>query len=592
MEIIAIKRVRRFLRLSLLLLAATGAAISVLQCAPDASTDDSVVARTKDGWTLTRDRLIGEFSRVNPRLPFDEAPAELRTKFLNDLVNAELLREVAAREIPDPSWEAQRRVLVAREEWLAGSLFQEFVGRVEPSEADETRMLARLERAARLHRIVAPTKQQAERCYEELLAGLPFDEAYERYAVQSDNPLSNYDLGAVIPIKLPREVVRYVFLGNLERDQFTAPIPTRKGFWIVKFLGFESTELEPAHRNRLEAMGRALSVEDSVDARREALSREAGYTLFEENLPLLSRRFDAYWDSLSAEQPKANERVLMSWKAPTWLLKPEERSLPIYAFYGDTATAVDFMESLNSVNSLSWPSGPTPEQRVAEIRRRIRRLFLREEAIRRGLDQRPELEELLTRRREEGYLDDYFDRVVAPAIQVSPDEAIAEYEAAPERYRTPERVAFAYLIFPKDGREAAAAFLEEHRSDELRPWFQAAASLAARDSTVIFSRDSGLIDLSLPPRDSMLEPLIEVAATMDTGELGDLIELEDGIAIVRCNYRNEGKALPREAALPLAEGEVRARKTDAFLEQVLERERKARGLEMYPERLAPVAAAS
>lgn len=554
--------------------------------------DDSVLARTNDGWILTRDELVGHFSRVNPNLPYEKAPDELRTKFLTDLVNAELLRRVAMREIPEPSWESQRRLLVAREEWLAGSLFREFVGKVTPSGADKSRMLARLERAVRLQRIVPQNKQQADRCYEALLQGLPFDEAYERYAVQSDDPLSTFDLGAVTPIKLPREVVRYVFLGNLKPNQFTAPIPTRKGFWIVKFLGFEPAELEPAQRSRLEVMARTLCVEDSVDVRREALSQEAGYHLFEENLPLLSRRFDAYWDSLSAEQPKANEKVLMSWKSPTWLLSPEERMLPIYTFHGDTGTALDFMESLNSVNALSWPSGPTLEQRVAEIRRRIRHLFLREEAVRRGLDQRPELAELLERQREEGYLDDYFDQVVAPAIQVTPDEAIAEYDAAPERYRTPERVAFAYLIFPKEGRETAARFLEEHRSDALRAWFQAAASLAARDSTVLFSRDTGLIDLSLPPRDAMLEPLIEIAAGMQTGELGDLIELEDGIAIVRCNYRKEGKLLPREAALPLAEGEVRAHKTDAFLERVLQRERQARGLELFPERLRSVEAAS
>ena len=554
--------------------------------------DDAVVARTNDGWALTRDELMGEFVRVNPELPFEEASPELRQKFLSDVVNAQLLRGVAERAIVNPSWESQRRLLVTREEWLAGSLFREFLGKVDPTEADENRMLVRLERAARLQRIVPPNKQQAERCYEALLHGLPFEEAYQRYAIQSDEPLSTLDLGAVTPIKLPREVVRTIFLAELRPNQFTAPIATRKGFWIVKFLGFEQVELEPAHRSRIAVMAHTLCAEDSVEARRDALSRAAGYHLFEENLPLLSRRFDSYWDSLSAEQPKANEKVLMSWKAPTWLLAPEERSLPIYVFYGDTGTAADFMESLNAVNSLSWPSGPTLEQRVAEIRRRIRHLFLREEAIRRGLEQRPELAELLSRQEEEGYLDDYFDRVVAPAIQVTPDEAIAEYEAAPERYRTPERVAFAYLIFPRDRRDAAARFLEEHRADDLRPWFQAAASLAAQDSTVLFSRDTGLIDLSLPPRDSMLEPLIEVASTMQTGELGNLIELEEGVAILRCNYRKEGKLLPREAALPLAEGEVRADKTDAFLEGILAQERKARGLELFPERLAPPASAA
>lgn len=579
-------RFRRPLAIALL------AACSAIQCSPEDANNDSIVARTRDGWVLTLDQVQQDFARVNPKLPFEDAPQDLRASFLTDEVNGEIMRGVAMSELAAPSWESERRVLVAREEWLAGSLFRELLGNVVPSDDDKLAMLGRLDRAARLQRIVPPNKQQAERCYQALQNGLSFDEAYEQYSVQSDDPIGGFDLGAVTPLKVPRQVARAVFLGDLAPNHVTAPIATSKGFWIVKFLGFEKSDLSPAHRSRLVVMVQALCAEDSVEVRRDALSRSAGYHVFEENFPVLSNRFDAFWDSLSAEQPKANEKVLMSWKAPTWLLAPEERELRIYAFYGDTGTAVDFVESLNSVNSLSWPSGPNLDQRKGEIRRRIRHLFLREEAVRRGYDKRPELAELLARQREEGYLDDYFDQVVVPAIQVTPEEAVAEYEAAPERYRTQDRVAFAYLIFPRDRRNQASAFLEEHRADPLRQWFQAAARLAAQDSLVLFSRDTGLIDLSSPPRDVMLEPLIEIAAKMETGELGDLVELEDGVAILRCNYRKDGRALPREAALPLAEGEVRAHKTDAFLEAIIKRASKERGLEVFPERLVTVKAAA
>ena len=67
--------------------------------------DDAVVARTNDGWALTRDEFMGEFVRVNPELPFEEASPELRQKFLSDVVNAQLLRGVAERAIANPIWE-------------------------------------------------------------------------------------------------------------------------------------------------------------------------------------------------------------------------------------------------------------------------------------------------------------------------------------------------------------------------------------------------------------------------------------------------------------------------------------------------------
>ena len=127
---------------------------------------EGVLARTRDGWVLTRHQLVQEFARVYPKLPFDEATEERRRSFLTDVINNEVLRGVAKAEVPELSWEAQRRLMVAREDWLAGSLFQELVGKVQVSESDRASMLRSLNRAARLQRIVPPGKQQAERCYQ------------------------------------------------------------------------------------------------------------------------------------------------------------------------------------------------------------------------------------------------------------------------------------------------------------------------------------------------------------------------------------------------------------------------------------------
>lgn len=158
-------------------------------------------------------------------------------------------------------------------------------------------------------------------------------------------------------------------------------------------------------------------------------------------------------------------------------------------------------------------------------------------------------------------------------------------------YQTAERVSFAYLLFPASKREQARSFLEDHRADATAAWARAARDLAAKDTSIVFTRDTGLLDLTNRARDVFLDPLLDAARPLEADQLSDLVETESGVAILRCNYRRHSRPQPREAALPIAESDVMRRKVDEHLEKILATARKERGLVTYPERLAPPAPA-
>ncbi|MEZ4651045.1 MAG: peptidylprolyl isomerase [Candidatus Eisenbacteria bacterium] len=555
-----------------------------LGCSED--TGSNVLAKSNDGWQLTEQDLAARFAEVYPDYPYETASLDERKLFLRNVVNNDVLVEVAKSEIPELAWPAARRVRVESEEFLVNQMFQELMGGKRVSDEDLASVRVHLGKEVRLHRIVPTNEEVARICYDALLNGMPFDEAYQQYGLHTDELRTSFDTGWVTADKVPFELVTEVFLSGREPGDMIPPTRTTKGVWIVQIIDERDVELDPRQIRRVDTVIRFLCYGDSVEASRDRLTEASGYETFPQNFPVINQCFNAYWDSMSKEQPRANANVYMSWKSPAWLLPPEARDLPIYTFYGDTGTAYDFMEELNATNTLNWPSGGDRDSRSNEIRLRIRQYFLRKEAERRGILDRPEYQRFLAKSTDEAYLDDYFDRVVSQGVVVTPDEALAELDANPEVYRSGERVAFGYLAFAPGDEAKARDFAERTQDMTYFDWKNEARTLSEDDSTVVYRRDTGMIELEVPLRNEFLQPLVDIARGMETGDLTDVISIEGhGYAIVRCNYRRHTKPYPKEVGLPMAEARVRERKVDAKIGVILEDAMKRRGIEVHPERL-------
>lgn len=546
--------------------------------------DPSIIAEM-DGWSLSIDELRGHFERLYPRMPYEDSSCDSRQKLLHDLVHNELLLGMAHKQVDELSWPMARRIRNEREKLLVDGFFQNLWGSFAIDAEQHEEVLGKLSREVHLQRIVFPRIGKADSCYAEIAAGLAFEAAYKKYQPKVEARSTAFDMGWVSPETLPHKVVRKVFLQDAQVNQVITPTHTVRGIVVMKVLGFRSQTFRPSQVEPIQQMLRVLCYRDTLRVKSERLQEKEGFKVFEENFPVVNRCFNTYWDSLRLEHPQANRIAMLSYRSPLWNLGPEERDVPIYELGGRIGTAEDFLESLNNCDVEFWPGGPTREHRAREIKGRLERLMIEQEALRLGRAELPEVRAKLARLEDEAYLDDFFNRIIAPTITVTPEEARAELEGNPNGYRIHERAAFTIMRFPPYARETALAFRAEHKDDTARDWALAGRAAADVDTNIVFEKDEGVIDLELPPQDIRLRPLVPEIAKLETHEVSELIELPEGFALIRCNYRRHPEPLPEASALPLAEGEVRRQKVDRKVEELLAAARRARRVREYPERL-------
>jgi hypothetical protein len=558
------------------------AGLSFLACeAPD----PTVVAEAQS-WTLTRDEVTADFARINAGSAIEDASIAERTLFLTDRINAELLARHARASLGELSWPQRRRLWAEREEALIDRYFEGTWTTLEIHPRHREEGLAKLLRQADLRRIVTSSVDQARECRHQIEeSGMSFVQAYEEYGLDDGTPSTALELGWTSAEYLPGKVVRGVFLDDPPVGAVLGPFNTRRGIWILEVGGFREAIPTAVEREILENRLRSLFYDDSLRTLAERRHEEVDLRVYEEQFPVLNRCFNAFWDSISVASPRANTNVFRTWRAPEWHLAPDERDLDLYAFGDSSGTVLDFMRALNRCDTQYWPGGPSPQHRAREIRSRVDRMFLLTEAERLGLDQDPEFLAAMHRAENEAYLDDLFERVIRPGIQVTPEEAIAEYERDPNAFRIPEKVAFAALLVPREIEGTIRTFREEHLHAPVRDWMLAARELAAIDSTVVLIRDSGVLRLDETPRDRVLRALLPHAEPLTTSEVSEVLELPEGFGLLRCSYRVEARPIEREMAMPFAEAAVRRRKVDERVDALIEKLRREARVKVYPDHL-------
>lgn len=557
-------------------------ALLVAGCEP---TDPSVAVEGK-GWALTVDEVRTDFARANAGTPMADVSVDEQLAFLEDRTNAELLVRHARETLGELSWAQQRRVWAEQEQALFDRYFEGTWTDLQISARDQQAILGRLSREAHLRRIVAPSMEVARECHRRIVEeGLDFDAAYAEYGLDNGTVNTWLDMGWVAADRLPGKVIRNVFLEDMAVGDVRGPIFTRRGIWIIELADLRAAELSPGTRAILEQRVRSFCYQDSLRAHSERRHEEVGFKTFDENFPIVNQCFNAFWDSISVEQPRANTNVFRTWSAPTWLLDADDRDVPIYEFSGVQGTALDFMRSLDRCDTRLWPSGPTAEHRAKEIRIRVERLFIEHEAKRLGLDEDPEFVAAMRRVENQAYLDDFFQRVIEPEIHVTPEDAVAEYELDPDAFRLPEKVAFAALLFPNAKDTVARTFRDEYEHAPVREWVLAARELAAADSSIVLIRDTGVLRLDDPPTDRVLRALLPHAEPLTTSEVSEVIELAEGLAVLRCSYRVEQRPVDREMAMPWAREVARRKKVDARIDALLEELHRDHDVQVHPDHL-------
>jgi len=147
---------------------------------------------------------------------------------------------------------------------------------------------------------------------------------------------------------------------------------------------------------------------------------------------------------------------------------------------GEAITEATLLKEVEGLPPYVRPILETPAGRARFLESVITRDLLMREALRRGIDRRPDVANQLSMKRKSILLEALLRDVASKAPGLS-DEALRRiYDSSPEQYRIGERVKVSHMLFRDKGR--AAEMLRRAKSGE--PFEELMKELAGRDGEV------------------------------------------------------------------------------------------------------------
>jgi hypothetical protein len=567
-------------------LAAIGAGVWLAaSCAPG----DPLVARGGD-WRITRSQLAAEYDRLYGSRGYELARPERRAQFLETAVHKQLLLDEARRALPALSPRDEHRVRVEAGARLLEDYRQTLWKATRPDSTRLRRARERLAREAHVWAIVTPGPIRADSCRNALAAGMPFEEAWQRWGRY--HPESQVmDQGWHDPLWFPPRVMRAIFLDDLPPGGITSPVTTRRGIWIVRAVEYRPFDLasRAGYEGRAGGLLARMLYRDARMGARDSLERAMGYRLFPEACLPVARAVRAYLDSVSASHGPEEHADPWTLRPPVWRLSATEAAQPLAELNGETITAAEFVRAFDEFEVRIWPHRVGEESAVRDAGDLMMRRMLSIDARRRGIDATPAYRQAVQRLRDDALLDEYHDGVLLPRISVTAAEIDSLYDAEPQSFFVPERVEFSAVVFPSDQSAAAREFLDAARGVDAYGWHNLAAGAAETVDGAEYIDTTDMLSVGRTPNPPSWEPMLVAAAALPIGGIAGPVAVPElgGTAVLRLIERLPPAPLPPKSARVMAEREVRLRKVESVLARTLDEARRREKVRTWPERLAP-----
>jgi hypothetical protein len=296
-----------------------------------------------------------------------------------------------------------------------------------------------------------------------------------------------------------------------------------------------------------------------------------------------------YRDSLRQADEAGGKPDQWRLRGPFWRLSREERALPIFRMEGRAVTAEEFLRSLDQFDQRSWPVSENELPFTEEIQALVDRELGARHAEALGLTKTEEWQRTAALIHDDVLLDEYHDLVLTREMEITPAQAAALYEADPQRWKIPERVDLAAVIFPEAAGEEAREFAARVRNRSAEEWTSLAEAAAEAIDGTIFLRTTEMLDVGRTPDPPEWAPLLAAAETLQVGSITGPVPAREmgGTAVVRLIRRLPPRLLSREVGLIMAERELRLQGVEARLTAILQKARARERVQTFPERLGP-----
>jgi peptidyl-prolyl cis-trans isomerase C len=384
---------------------------------------------------------VSAFKEAWQGLPDSEKPpietAEDRTKFLDDLINKDLLELESVRRQPELD-EGQRRRLhrFAQTQLMTLLTEVEINEKIGVEESEIREVYERMGREYKTRHIVVPTQEEARQIEQELRNGADFATlARERSKDPQSGPRGG-DLGWVKAGSMVSAFDRLLF--TMKAGDLSPPVLTRFGWHVI--LAEEVREVEqPGLETVRDAIYVALLQERSL-ARQEQFQEELRNRAKPENqlstLQILDRKYYFEVPASAANDPYAALNTHREIPA----FSQEELALPVIKFADRPHFTIrDFNEALTWRPPGVWPSGKGLDELEIILRQLLREKLYRDHAYSLGLEKRPDYVRTIKKKEMEMRVNNlYFNGIVA-TITPSEQQKRDFFERHRDHYKIVDR---------------------------------------------------------------------------------------------------------------------------------------------------------
>jgi hypothetical protein len=515
---------------------------------------------------------------------FDAATPEKRSDFLKTIGDKEVLLALAREQSPDLSGHLAIELREKNETALLKAVENKVVGPIQ-RDSVAAHYLDRFRRQINLMGFITPSDSLAKLAHAEVVAGTPFADVVMKYCKDTEVLARKGNIGWKTPEIFGREFAMELWIDERAPGYLSEVRRTPSGVVFYQVLGVrepDGSTVNPASEKLLPQLAQAIRAYNGMMAHLDSLRHANGFEIIGENIPVLMKGMNAYWDSLAAAS-RATGAAPKFFNPPLSRFSAEERALPLYKLRNKSVTIAEFVQGLSEFSPKRWPMGPDMEAAQKQIDARIIWQLQLDEARELGFDR--SMDYVMTARLEEEKLrlGDYVAGTVAKGITVTPEATREYYDENLDRYRTKEAIAFSYVIFPD--KAEATRFQQEANTKDLNWWGDRLAEFQKKRPDLIVRLNTPQYDPSKEVPDTV-RAAVKAAWNSRVSEVTAPQPTVGGRWIVpRTTYRSHEGIMPLEKVVASVETTLKDQELTRRIDKLVQDGSARFGLKLYPERL-------
>jgi parvulin-like peptidyl-prolyl isomerase len=411
---------------------------------------EKVVASAGDV-NVTLAEFHASLNRITPTYRPDLSTLEAKRSFANDLINKEILLAEGERMggLTDPG------VLSAIDENRDAKMLQilyraEIADKVEVGGKDVADLYEKRQKNVKMSHILLDSVESAESIRADIVSGkMTFAEAAKRHSLDRNSKNSGGDLGEQYWSMGLSDFQLYAF--DLPKGEISEPFESSIGVHLLRVDDIVTPELGTLEEMRTPLRSEARRQMENTRMRdylRE-LEQQGGLTWNEEGLQLVLE--------LMLEEAKQDIDTIPQAEQNLPDATEEQRAVVLATFSGRTWTVGDHLGKLRTQPPNLRPAGQIPLRGLKELIRttELQNEFLVQEALKRGMDQDPEIIAERERIYERILIEQVHSRFVQ-AVDITDDELRALYDSTaatnPDALLIPERVDMVVLVHTDEAK--------------------------------------------------------------------------------------------------------------------------------------------